>query len=324
MSTTDPGDRSAAEIERDVERSRARLVGTAEELRNRVSPGQLAEQAMDWLRGSGGNEFLGNLGATLRDRPVPVLLVATGIAWLAMGGRAEEPRRRAAGWAPGRYPGESYPGESYPAQTYAAGRADGPSLTERASDTARETWSSVTGAAQSAAEGTADTARYAASRAGEALGSVRDSAGEALGSVQESARHAADYGRDMGRSLAETVEEQPLLLGALGLAFGAALGALFPVTEAEDRLMGDARDRVAGQVSALAGEARERLEEAGVSPRQGAAALGEVARDLRETVERKAEEVAGTARPGGSTPSGGAASTGIPPSRSGPEGTGPV
>jgi uncharacterized protein YjbJ (UPF0337 family) len=323
MSTTDPGDRSAAEIERDVERSRARLVGTAEELRNRVSPGQLAEQAMDWLRGSGGNEFLGNLGATLRDRPVPVLLVATGIAWLAMGGRVEEPRRRATGWAPGRYPAESYPGESYPAESYAGGRAEGPSLTERAGETARETWSSVTGTAQSAAEGAAEVARSAASRAGEALGSVRHDAGEAVGSVRESARHAADYGRDMGRSLAETVEDQPLLLGALGLAFGAALGALFPVTEAEDRLMGETRDRVAGQVSALAGEAREKLEEAGVSPQKGAAALGEVARELRETVERKAGEVAGTVREGTGRPPGGS-STGIPPSRSGPEGTGPV
>jgi uncharacterized protein YjbJ (UPF0337 family) len=312
MSTTDPGDRTAAEIERDVERSRARLVGTAEELRNRVSPGQLAEQAVDWLRGSGGNEFLHNLGATLRDRPVPVLLVATGVAWLALGGRAGEPRRYPADWSPGRYPGESHAGESYPAETDATGGAGGPSLTERAGEAARETWSSVTGTAQSAAERAAEAAHGAASRAGQTLGSVRDSA-----------RHAAQYGRDAGRGLAEAVEEQPLLLGALGLALGAALGALFPTTETEDRLMGETRERVAGQVSALAGEARERLEEAGVSPRQGAAALGEMARDLRETVERKAQDVAGTVREETGRPTGGSA-TGIPPSRSGPEGTGPV
>ena len=70
MSSTNPGDRSAAEIERDVERTRARLTGTVEELKDRVSPGQMAEQAMDWLRSSGGRRFAGNLGATVRDNPV--------------------------------------------------------------------------------------------------------------------------------------------------------------------------------------------------------------------------------------------------------------
>ena len=91
-SRTDPGSRSAAEIEREVEGTRARLTGTIEELRDRVSPGQIFEQGVDWLRGSGGNEFLGNLGRALRDNPMPVALIGAGIAWLALSGDKGEGR----------------------------------------------------------------------------------------------------------------------------------------------------------------------------------------------------------------------------------------
>ncbi|MFC7478747.1 DUF3618 domain-containing protein, partial [Dankookia sp. GCM10030260] len=45
-STTDPGNRSAAEIEREVEQTRAGLTNTLDELRERASPGQLFEQAL--------------------------------------------------------------------------------------------------------------------------------------------------------------------------------------------------------------------------------------------------------------------------------------
>ena len=45
------------------------------------------------------------------------------------------------------------------------------------------------------------------------------------------------------------MHEQPLLLGALGLAAGALIGALLPTTEAEDRLLGDARDKTVKSVA---------------------------------------------------------------------------
>jgi uncharacterized protein YjbJ (UPF0337 family) len=121
-------------------------------------------------------------------------------------------------------------------------------------------------------------------------------------------------GNRTGRRIAEAVESQPLVLGAFGLALGAAVGALLPASEAEDRLMGESRDRVANRLSTLAGDALDRAKEVAgeagdnlgeaygrVRERVGSAgggtdALGEVARDLRETVERTAQDVAGAAR----------------------------
>ena len=84
--TTDPGGRSPETIERDVERTRANLTRTLDELRDRLSPGQVMDQLTEWAKGSGGAEFARNLGAQVRDNPLPILLVGAGIGWLMMSG----------------------------------------------------------------------------------------------------------------------------------------------------------------------------------------------------------------------------------------------
>jgi hypothetical protein len=97
---------------------------------------------MDWLRGSGGREFIGNLGTTVRDNPLPVLLVAAGIGWLALSGsrsgstrsydsrdyRHAPPVEGGEGYAGGSYAGAAYGGaptgsEGYTGETYAPGGA---------------------------------------------------------------------------------------------------------------------------------------------------------------------------------------------------------
>jgi ElaB/YqjD/DUF883 family membrane-anchored ribosome-binding protein len=370
MSTsTNPGERSAAEIEREVEMTRARLTGTVEQLKERVSPGQVAEQAMDWLRSSGGREFVGNLGSSVRDNPMPVLLIAAGIGWLALsGGRSSASNGRYTA-APSLREPAAYPGESYPAETYAGSSQAGPvyygaeygspdyagtdassggsgsrmgeaasglrdragDLAGRAGETASQAWDSVTGAAASVREGAASTGRGVADRASKAWNS-------ATGTASHLTHRVSHMGGQAGRGLAGMAETQPLLLGALGVALGAALGAMLPGSEAEDRLMGESRDRVASRLQELAGDAyqqarqgagehlgkaqealgevysqaRERLAESGVSVQGGAQALGEVARELRETVEHTARDAANAARtaaerPGGQTPGSGTA-----------------
>lgn len=94
-SGTDPGNRSAAEIEQDVERTRAGLARTLDELRDRLSPGQVLDQIAVWAKGSGGAEFARNLGNQVRDNPLPVLLIGAGIGWMMMGGGISASRHRA-------------------------------------------------------------------------------------------------------------------------------------------------------------------------------------------------------------------------------------
>jgi hypothetical protein len=55
------------------------------------------------------------------------------------------------------------------------------------------------------------------------------------------------------------LSEQPLLLGALGIAVGAAIGAALPSTEQEDRLFGSARDKALSEVKQRGTETYEQV-----------------------------------------------------------------
>ena len=81
---TNPGSKSADEVQREVRQSRAEVEDALEAIQDRLSPSQMFDQAVNYLRGSGGNEFMRNLGATVRDNPVPVALLGTGLAWLML------------------------------------------------------------------------------------------------------------------------------------------------------------------------------------------------------------------------------------------------
>lgn len=319
--TTDPGDRPAAEIERDVEATRANLAGTLEELRDRASPGQLFEQAVDYARTSGGAEMVRNLGAAMRDNPLPLVLIGAGIGWLMLSGN---------GRGGSRYDRAPRLGETDP---YSDPYDDRPSLAARASQ-------AVGDAARGAAEATrrlSDSVTGAASRAGEAAGSAwrgtSDAAGSAASGVQQAAasgaRRAADmgqgartyadrmghgaraYGESASEGLGWMAREQPLLLGAVGFALGAAVGALLPRTETEDRLMGETRDAALEQARLTAAEGYERvkdtaeeqagrLREGGAGEHAGRAgeALGDAARAAREAVTHAAHELADQAKSG--------------------------
>lgn len=93
-------DKSPDEIEREVEEARARLASTLGEIRERMSPGQLVDQAIDYARASGGGEFTRNFGRSVRDNPLPVALVGLGIGWLFMADRMgpPQPRDRQTSW----------------------------------------------------------------------------------------------------------------------------------------------------------------------------------------------------------------------------------
>jgi hypothetical protein len=106
---------------------------------------------------------------------------------------------------------------------------------------------SLTGAADSvrgAASQYAGSVRHAAS-------GMRDSATHAAATAREQVEHARE-------SFDNMLEQQPLLLGAIGLAAGALIGALLPMSETEDRVLSDARQRALQTATRVA---RERLDE---------------------------------------------------------------
>ena len=81
-------------IERDLSGTRARLGAIIDALRRRLAPGEVADRAIAYAKGSGGGAFGRNLAGTVRDRPVPVALLGAGIAWLMLTDWRSGRRRR--------------------------------------------------------------------------------------------------------------------------------------------------------------------------------------------------------------------------------------
>jgi hypothetical protein len=55
--------------------------------------------------------------------------------------------------------------------------------------------------------------------------------------------------------------EQPLVVGALGIAVGALIGAALPSTEQEDRLLGPVRDKTLSEVKERGAESYSQVRE---------------------------------------------------------------
>lgn len=84
---TDPGSRSAAEIERDVQQSRADIEHTLDAIQERLSPGQMVDQALGYFRGGRGVDFARNLGDSIAANPIPITLMGVGLAWMMISGQ---------------------------------------------------------------------------------------------------------------------------------------------------------------------------------------------------------------------------------------------
>ena len=93
--STNPGDRSVSELEREVDRERERVSATIDELQARASVGSLVDQLVKAV-GENGGEVSRNLGRSLRDNPLAALLTGVGLAWLMAG--SGRPRDEGRDW----------------------------------------------------------------------------------------------------------------------------------------------------------------------------------------------------------------------------------
>ena len=76
-------DRSPEEIERDLARTRAQLDQTLDAIQSKLTPGELFEEGLTFFKQSGtGDRML----RTVRENPLPVLVIGVGLLWLLVAG----------------------------------------------------------------------------------------------------------------------------------------------------------------------------------------------------------------------------------------------
>ncbi|MCA1439541.1 DUF3618 domain-containing protein [Ensifer sp. IC4062] len=77
-----PHTHSSAELQREIESDRQRIEEKLHAIQERMSPGQLMDEMLEYAKTSGGAEYLSNLGVALKTNPIPVALMGVSLAWL--------------------------------------------------------------------------------------------------------------------------------------------------------------------------------------------------------------------------------------------------
>lgn len=279
--TSNPG-----RIEQDLDRTRARLGDHLTELQSRLSPGQVLDDAMTYFRGNEGADFGRNLLESVRSNPLPAALTGIGLAWLmASGPRARAAAQSSASMGSGRvrlYSGSQASGQSGystladSVRTAEAGVSRDPgeaehTYTARLDDArgkaaglkreAQETAASFSQRIRDALANAQQSALGAVHGVGQQVSGVAGSIGNAAQGATQSAgslaqRTGSAFGQggqavgQAGGNLLATISDSPVLLGALGLAAGALLGAFLPQSDQEEQALGgiagQARDTARG------------------------------------------------------------------------------
>lgn len=239
---------TSEQLERETEKTRSEIVGALTELRERMTPGRIVDEAFDFARDGRAGQFVRNLGRQAADNPIPVVLIGAGLAWLMMGGRAAHNGSRVvmSGAAPNAAAAVAEASQRA-ARTGGQIKDTTAGIMDSASRTAHD-WS---GRAESAASDLAGRVGAAGSALGQAASSAAGSATDLYGTTSQSARQAAG-------GLASFLKEEPMVLAGIGIALGAALGAAFPASEAENRLMGETSDAVKEAAAEAAGQQWEK------------------------------------------------------------------
>jgi ElaB/YqjD/DUF883 family membrane-anchored ribosome-binding protein len=254
----DDARKDPATLEREIDQTRANMDRTLGALERKFSPGQLLDQAMEFARENGG-EFANNLGRSVKENPVPALLTAVGIAWMVAS--SNRPKPSLADAYDDRYARDDLNAVDFDDTGYEDDAGD---QKEGLTDKAQRLKASAEGSLSEAGQ----RVKSAAERARQKLAGTKDTVSAGLRRTSGTAQFQTQRVREGFNNL---FTEQPLLLGALGIAVGAAIGAALPATEQEDRLFGSARDKALSEIKQRGTETYEQV-------RDKANAVGEEAK----------------------------------------------
>ncbi len=231
-------EKSPDQLEDEIDRIRRDMDQTLSAIEQKLSPGEIIDRSLHYFRGGPG-EYISNLGDSVKNKPLPVALVGIGLSWLMLAGSGRAPARSASyhrsgamrekigqareKWGQAREKGEEMQGRVSGRMSETAGRA-------------RETVADVS-----------HTVSERMHRVGEKARSTRSSAREWTHRIGEAGQRSSERMHRARGNFSQAVDRQPLLLGVLGIAAGALVGAMLPQTRQEDVVLGPAKERMKEQ-----------------------------------------------------------------------------
>lgn len=172
---------------------------------------------------------MSNLGAQMRDNPLPLLLISTGVGLMMSRSFRNEGYHGGLGMYRDDASGDLMRRSADPTAGYGNHR---------------------------------DAYRSRAPSQQGMMSSLREAVSTSVDSMSDMTDRAADYTNRARSGLSALATEQPLVLGALGLLAGAALAAMLPRTQVEEDYVGSAARQLRDQASSMASETYERAKSA--------------------------------------------------------------
>lgn len=321
----------SAQIEREIEQDRRRIEEKIGAIQERLSPGQLIDEAIAYAKGHGGAEFASNLKSSAVANPLPVALIGIGLAWLMA-----KPASASTASPTSRIDAVEYPlapitgdvrrsrssilegdkryshfedssGKSFRALADETGRRAGHFMDDAGNtfrgfaDASGRQIDRITDEAGNVLDAASGWAERAWTAVSDALSSAASSVTSGTTSLRGSASASMDAVQQrsvqMNDMIRTAFKDQPLVGGALAFAFGAAIGAALPKTEQEDALMGETASGLKKTLQAEADKALDKGKEIASDALETATS---VASDVRDVAKDRISEEFG--KFAGSTP----------------------
>lgn len=251
-------------IEQDINRSRSALNETIEKLGGKLSPGQIVDEALGLAQGQLG-QFTANLGKQVRDNPLPLLLIGAGVGLMVfnqMQGKDDAPKLSEDDWraehhfrrieeartrSP-RTPDESE--ESYGMRLHEE-HAKALDLKQMAGE--------AYDAFQARVKRTVDGLEQRALAVRDAVAGGISKAGHF---VSDQAKHAGEMAGNAKHQAIDLYDQNPLAAGAIGVAIGALIGSLTPLSSVERKNLQGVADEALKAGAGLAERGANAVEKA--------------------------------------------------------------
>jgi hypothetical protein len=225
----------------------------------------------------------------IRDNPLAAGLIGAGLAWVLFGTKGVGAMGTLAWGAGGQVASAARSAGSLAASAGSATLGAASATSSAVKGAAADMVGAVASIVPDLSQADTDIAAKATADAGPAINER----------IQAMASSGREYGAVIQSRLSESLEQQPLLLGAIGLAIGAGIASTFATTQAESEWMGKKGTAARETLQGMVGEAKNQARQVVSDVQDEAARQGltvDAAKDAAKAVASKVGNVAGAAR----------------------------